>query len=66
MNGFFIPHLEILPKEFQPSESLKALVYFQGGDLSTLSVEEKRMLVEEVEKVRQLPIINRLSSKLSN
>jgi len=53
-------------KEFQPSESLKALVYFQGGDLSTLSVGEKRMLVEAVEKVRQLPIINRISSKLSN
>ena len=53
-------------KEFQPSESLKALTYFQGGDLSTLSVEERHLLVEEVEKVRQLPIINRISNKLSN
>jgi hypothetical protein len=53
-------------KEFQPSESLKALTYFQGGDLSTLSMEEKRILVEAVEKVRQLPIINRISNKLSN
>ncbi len=34
--------------------------------LEILNVEEKRMLVEEVKKVRQLPIINRISNKLSN
>jgi hypothetical protein len=53
-------------RTFQPSESLKALVYFQGGDLSTLRVEEKRMLVEEVEKIRRLPPINSISNKLSD
>ena len=27
---------------FQPSESLKAMVYFEGGDLHTLNQDEKK------------------------
>lgn len=40
---------------FQPSESLKALVYFEGGDLNELSNEEKRTLVHAVRDLRELP-----------
>jgi hypothetical protein len=40
---------------FQPSESLKALVYFEGGDLHTLSQEDKHGLVETVRAIRGLP-----------
>ena len=58
--------MALFGREFQPSESLKALVYFQGGDLSTLRVEEKSVLVEEVDKIRQLPTLNRISNKLSD
>lgn len=40
---------------FQPSESLKALVYFKDGDLETLAASEKNTLVEAVKTVRDLP-----------
>jgi hypothetical protein len=40
---------------FQPSESLKALVYFQGGDLGGLPEEDRRSLLEAVRRVRDLP-----------
>jgi len=42
-------------KAFQPSESLKALVYFEGGDLETLSGEERSVLVSAVKKVKKIP-----------
>ena len=40
---------------FQPSESLKALVYFDDGDLPTLPLAERRILIESVKRVRDLP-----------
>lgn len=40
---------------FQPSESLKALVYFSDGDLQTLRADEKQTLVNAVKAVRDLP-----------
>ena len=51
---------------FQPSESLKALVYFQSGDLASLAAEEKRLLVEAVKTVGSLPRIDKVSAKLSD
>jgi len=42
---------------FQPSESLKALVYFKGGDLDTLPKEERQALAEAVAAVRDLPSV---------
>jgi hypothetical protein len=50
---------------FQPSESLKALVYFEGGDLNSLTREEKRTLVKSVASVRDLPDSPVVSSSLS-
>jgi len=40
---------------FQPSESLKALIYFNDGDLNTLTQDEKQTLVNAVTAVRELP-----------
>jgi hypothetical protein len=40
---------------FQPSESLKALVYFKGGDLESLVTADRATLIRAVEEVRALP-----------
>jgi hypothetical protein len=50
---------------FQPSESLKALVYFKGGDLDTLSSAERRVLTEAAGAVRDLPVIALRSGSLA-
>lgn len=50
---------------FQPSESLKALIYFNDGDLKTLTTEEKNTLVEAVKIVRDLPDVQLRSISLS-
>lgn len=49
---------------FQPSESLKALVYFHDGDLQTLTASEKQTLVDAVKAVRDLPNVTLRSSSL--
>lgn len=50
---------------FQPSESLKALVYFEGGDLDTLAAAEKQALVRAVSAVRDLPEVTIVSRVLT-
>ena len=50
---------------FQPSESLKAMVYFKGGDLHTLSAEEKNLIIEAVSAVRDLPEVPILAHELT-
>ena len=50
---------------FQPSESLKALVYFEGGDLDTLAAAEKQTLVQAVSAVRELPEVAIVSRVLT-
>lgn len=42
---------------FQPSESLKALVYFEGGDLHRLSLDERTSLIQATSTVRTLPVV---------
>ena len=49
---------------FQPSESLKALVYFKDGDLSALTDAEKNTLVDAVKAVRDLPDVTLASKRL--
>ena len=44
----------IFGPNFQPSESLKALVYFKDGDLQSLTQDEKNTLVKAVSAVRDL------------
>lgn len=43
-------------KTSQPSESLKALVYFEGGDLDALSDVEQAILVSAVKRVKKIPL----------
>lgn len=52
-------------RDFQPSESLKAMVYFEGGDLHTLSREDKETLIEAASAVRDLPPIEIAARGLS-
>jgi hypothetical protein len=49
---------------FQPSESMKALIYFNDGDLGTLTVAEKNTIVDAVKAVRDLPDATLLSRRL--
>lgn len=56
---------EIFGPNFQPSESLKAMVYFRDGDLCTLTKGEKNTLVKAVSAVRELPLIAILSKQLA-
>ncbi len=51
--------------EFQPSESLKAIAYFEGGDLHALSDKEKDVLIEASRSVRGLPDVRIQSLGLS-
>ena len=55
---------EIFGPNFQPSESLKALVFFEDGDLGTLTTDEKSILVKAVSAVRELPEVKILSRQL--
>jgi len=50
---------------FQPGESLKALVYFNDGDLNTLTDYEKKTLVDAAKAVRDLPEIPLRSKSLN-
>jgi hypothetical protein len=49
---------------FQPSESLKALTWFEGGDLHLLADDERRVLIEAASVVRQLPPVGKLAERL--
>jgi len=51
---------------FQPSESLKALVYFSDGELPSLSKDIKSALIHAVSAVRELPEIPIVSKQLSS
>jgi Nucleotidyl transferase AbiEii toxin, Type IV TA system len=52
-------------KAFQPSENLKALVYFKDGDLAGLDETIKRILLDAVTQVEDIPEMQRLSHRLS-
>ena len=48
---------EMYGRAFQPSECLKALVYFEGGDLDSLARPERETLIQAVNTVRTLPTV---------
>jgi len=52
-------------RSFQPSESLKAMVYFEGGDLHTLLPSDKETLIVAVSAVRDLPTVEIVSRELT-
>lgn len=49
---------------FQTGESLKAMVYFEGGDLQTLTQDERACLIQAASQVRQLPPVDIISGRL--
>ncbi|OGB76655.1 MAG: hypothetical protein A2496_06685 [Burkholderiales bacterium RIFOXYC12_FULL_60_6] len=51
-------------QDFQPSEGLKAMVYFEGGDLQTLSSAEQQTLIQAASSVRDLPSVSIASRTL--
>jgi hypothetical protein len=56
---------EMYGHSFQPSESLKAMVYFEGGDLHTLTQNEKETLIAAASAVRDLPNVEIVSRELA-
>jgi hypothetical protein len=50
---------------FQPSESLKAMVYFDDGDLRTLTKGERTCLIQAVSQVCELPPVKVLAQQLT-
>src|SRR5262249_19890090 len=42
---------------FQPSESLKALAYFHGGDLDQLSADDRHILLQALHGAGRLPTV---------
>jgi hypothetical protein len=50
---------------FQPAESLRAMTYFEGGDLHLLTDQARRTLIQAASAVRRLPEIELLSQALA-
>ncbi len=55
----------IYGSQFQPAEALKALTYFEGGDLDKLAELERECLVEAASRVTQIPSVPVISRSLS-
>lgn len=56
---------EMFGSSFQPSESLKAMTWFNGGDLELLTDNDKQTLVRFAADVRKLPIVTQLGTTLA-
>jgi hypothetical protein len=50
---------------FQPAESLRAMTYFEGGDLHLLTDQDRRTLIQAARAVRRLPDVQLLSQALA-
>lgn len=51
--------------QFQPSESLKAMTWFEGGDLHLVGEADRAVLVQAASSVRKLPNVQRASLSLA-
>lgn len=56
---------ELFGMNFQPSESLKAMVYFQHGDRGTLTRDEKSCLIHAASAVRDPPRVEVSARRLT-
>ena len=54
----------IFGPNFQPSESLKALTYFEDGDLMKLTPSQKELLIQSSSAVSDLPVVHIQSHEL--
>lgn len=50
---------------FQPSESLKAMTYFEGEEFAEVSDDIRRVLVKAVDAIKELPEVSRTSYRLA-
>jgi hypothetical protein len=50
---------------FQPSEAIKALTYFEGGDLASLPESDRQFLTSAVAELRRVPVAGLASRSLS-
>jgi len=50
---------------FQPSEAVKALTYFEGGDLANLTEADRKLLTRTVADIRGIPTMGLASRSLS-
>jgi hypothetical protein len=50
---------------FQPSEAIKALAYFEGGDLASLPRADREILTRAVAELRRIPLASLVSRSLS-
>lgn len=57
---------QMFGNQFQPAESLKALTWFRGGDLDTLTTDERNTLIDAASSVRNLPAIELASIMLGH
>ena len=53
------------PETFNPMIALKALTYFQDGDLPKLPAEVKSLLCDAAGKVTDIPSVKRVSNQIS-
>jgi hypothetical protein len=51
---------------FQPSEAVRALTYFHGGDLEELPAEDRQTLVTAAARLRSIPFLTPVSRSLSS
>ena len=57
---------EMYAPTFQPSEAVKALTYFEGGDLGRLVVADRELLIHSTSTVRRIPVLGLVSRSLSS
>ena len=50
---------------FQPAEAIKALTYFEGGDLVSLAASDRDYLTRTAGKVKSIPVLRIISRSLS-
>jgi hypothetical protein len=50
---------------FQPSEAIKALTYFEGGDLASLTKGDREFLSRAGSEIRRIPVVGLASRSLS-
>lgn len=50
---------------FPPSEALKALVYFEDGDMQRLSAPDRTVLIEAARRVKILPSVTLIADLAS-
>jgi len=50
---------------FQPSEAIKAMTYFEGGDLRTLPPTDREFLTRAAARIRHIPVAGLASPSLS-